>query len=74
MFSKDRMTIAFYLSAIIVGIIDVISIIAFITFMVLFSVGVLLSSKTFIILAIVLAAINILELLMIPFYLNFRKD
>ena len=74
MFNKDRMTIAFYLSAIIVGIIDVISIIAFITFMVLISVGVLLSSKTFIILAIVLAAINILELLMVPFYLNFRKD
>ena len=74
MFSKDRMTIAFYLSAIIVGIIDVISIIAFITFMVLISIGVLLSSKTFIILAVILAAINILELLMIPFYLNFRKD
>ena len=74
MFRKDKMTNTFYLSSIIIGVIDVIAIIAFIILSVLIYLGIILSTKLFIVLAIILFILNLSEVVLIPLYLKFRKD
>ena len=74
MFRKDKMTNTFYLSSIIIGVIDVIAIIAFIILSVLIYLGIILSTKLFIVLAIILFILNLSEVVLITLYLKFRKD
>lgn len=74
MFNRDKATTVFYISSIIVGIIDAIAIIAFVILFTLIAVGIVLSTKLFIILAIILGVLNVLEIIFVPIYLKCRKD
>ena len=74
MFNKDRATSAFYLTSIIIGIIDVLAIIMFATLFTLVYLGVILASKLLMVLAIIVAIINVIAIILIPIYLKFRKD
>jgi hypothetical protein len=70
---EDRASISMMLSAAIVGVIDVIAFIAFLILGILIGVGSLLQSQGIIIAAIVIAAINVVEIILVPVFLMLRK-
>lgn len=73
MMKEDKASISMMLSAAIVGVIDVIAFIAFLILGILIGVGSLLQSQGIIIAAIVIAAINVVEIILVPVFLMLRK-
>ena len=73
MFREDKMTTAIYLSAFITAVIDVLAIIAFGVLGILILCGAILASQKMIIAAICVAAINVIEIILVPIFLYFRK-
>ncbi len=71
---EDVAKIIFYLSTIVLGILDVIFIIFSAIFLCLVLTGVILGTKVFIILLFILAGLNASFLIYIPIYLKIRKD
>lgn len=73
MMKEDKASVSMMLSAAIVGVIDVIAFIAFLILGILIGVGSLLQSQGIIIAAIVIAAINVVEIILVPVFLMLRK-
>ena len=73
MMKEDKASVSMMLSAAIVGVIDVIAFIAFLILGILIGVGSLLQSQGIIITAIVIAAINVVEIILVPVFLMLRK-
>ena len=73
MMKEDKASISMMLSAAIVGVIDVVAFIAFLILGILIGVGSLLQSQGIIIAAIVIAAINVVEIILVPVFLMLRK-
>ena len=73
MMKEDKASISMMLSAAIVGVIDVIAFIAFLILGILIGVGSLLQSQGIIRAAIVIAAINVVEIILVPVFLMLRK-
>ena len=71
---EDLAKMILYLSAFILGILDVIFIIFSAIFLCLILTGVILGTKVFIILLFVMIGLNVLFLIYIPIYLKIRKD
>lgn len=71
---EDVAKIIFYLSTIVLGILDVIFIIFSAIFLCLVLTGVILGTKVFIILLFILAGLNASFLIYISIYLKIRKD
>ncbi len=74
MIREDKASVSIMLSAAIIGIIDVIAVIVFAVLGILIGVGSLLQSQGIIIAAIFVAAINVLELIIIPICLFKYND
>lgn len=73
MIKEDRASFSMMISAAIVGAIDVIAFIVFTILGILIGVGSLLQSQGIIIAAIVIAAINVIEIILVPIFLMLRK-
>ena len=73
MMKEDKASVSMMLSAAIVGVRDVIAFIAFLILGILIGVGSLLQSQGIIITAIVIAAINVVEIILVPVFLMLRK-
>jgi hypothetical protein len=71
---EDLAKMILYLSAFILGILDVIFVIFSAIFLCLILTGVILGTKVFIILLFVMIGLNVLFLIYIPIYLKIRKD
>ncbi len=71
---EDLAKMILYLSALILGILDVIFVIFSAIFLCLILTGVILGTKVFIILLFVMIGLNVLFLIYIPIYLKIRKD
>ncbi len=70
---EDKAKFALRISILTILAIDAIAIIAAIVFGILLGIGTILQSKIMIIAAIVIAAINVLEIILIPIVLNKYK-
>ena len=70
---EDKAKFALRISILTILAIDAIAIIAAIVFGILLGIGAILQSKIMIIAAIVIAAINVLEIILIPIVLNKYK-